>query len=119
LFVNASKRRWSAGFWVKRGWVRDVSNFAYTKRECVGDFFKEWGSFRCRRVGWFVNYVRWVSGILARPHANADAFLVSGGDFKFGVGDESVKGFVPTDEEPRVVDKFKGEISLRNGVDSV
>ena len=45
---------------------------------------------------------------MGRPNANTDAFLVPCGDFKFGVGDEGVKGLVPTDEEPRVIDKFKG-----------
>jgi hypothetical protein len=108
LFVDAAKRRRLAGFWVERGWIRDVSNFAYTKRKCVGDFFREWGGFGCRGVYWFVNDIRWVSGIVGRPNANGNALLVSYRDFKLGVSYESVKGFVPTDEEPRVVDEFKG-----------
>jgi hypothetical protein len=49
-----------------------------------------------------------VSGVVGRPNANANTFLVSCGDLKFGVSDESVKGFVPADEKPRVVDEFKG-----------
>jgi hypothetical protein len=49
-----------------------------------------------------------VLGIVERPNVNADAFLIPGGDFKFGVSYEGVEGFVPTDEEPRVVDEFKG-----------
>jgi hypothetical protein len=49
-----------------------------------------------------------VSGIVERPNANTNALLVSCGDFKFRVSYEGVKGFVPMDEEPRVVDKFKG-----------
>ena len=45
---------------------------------------------------------------MGRPNANTDAFLVSCGDFKFGVGDEGVKGLIPPDEEPGGVDEFKG-----------
>jgi hypothetical protein len=47
-------------------------------------------------------------GIVGRPNANTNALLVSCGDFELGVSYERVKGFVPTDKEPRVVDKFKG-----------
>jgi hypothetical protein len=112
LFVDASKRRWLAWFWVKRGWIRDVSYFAYPKRKCVGDFCREWGCVGFWGVYWFVNDVRWVSGIVGRPNADTDAFLVSCGDLEFGVSYESIKGFVPMDEEPRVIDEFKGEVSL-------
>jgi hypothetical protein len=49
-----------------------------------------------------------VSGIVGRPNANTDAFLVSCGDFEFGVSYEGVKGFVLTDEEPGIIDEFKG-----------
>jgi hypothetical protein len=108
LFVDVAKRRRLTGFWVKRGWIRDVSNFAYAKHKCVSDFFREWGSFWCRGVYGFVNDVQWVSGVMGRPNANTNALLVSGGDFEFGVSYESIKGFVPTDEEPGVVDKFEG-----------
>jgi hypothetical protein len=106
--VDAMKRRWLTGFWVKWGWIRDMSNFAYTKRKCVGDFFSEWGGFGFRGVYGFVNNVRRVSGIVARPDVNTNALLVSCRDFKFGVGYEGVKGFVPPNEEPGIVDKFKG-----------
>jgi hypothetical protein len=106
--VEATKCRRLVGFWAKRGWVRDMSNFAYTKRKCVSNFFRKWGDFRFGGVHWFVSNVCWVSGIVARPNVNANALLVSRGDFKFGVGDEGVKGLVPPDEEPGVVDEFKG-----------
>jgi hypothetical protein len=108
LFVNAAKHRWLTWFWVKQGRIRDVSNFAYAKRKCVSDFCREWGGVGFGGVYWFVNDVRWVSGIMGRPNVNTDAFLVSCGDFKFGVCYESVKGSVPMDEEPRIVDEFKG-----------
>jgi hypothetical protein len=42
------------------------------------------------------------------PDANANALLVTCRDFEFGVSNEGVKGFVPMDEEPGVVDEFKG-----------
>jgi hypothetical protein len=93
---------------VKWGRIRDLGNFTYTERKCVRDFFRKWGSVRFRGMYWLVNDVRWMSGIVGRPNVNTNAFLVSCGDFKFGVGDEGVKGLVPTDEEPRVIDKFKG-----------
>jgi hypothetical protein len=108
LFVDAAKRRRLTWFWVKQGWVRETNNFAYAKRECVSDFFGEWGSIGFRGVYGFVNNVWWVSGIVRRPDANTNAFLVSCGDFKFGVSYEGVKSVVPTDEEPRIVDEFKG-----------
>jgi hypothetical protein len=108
LFVDATKGRQLSGFWVKRSWIRDVSNFAYTKRKCVGDFFREWGGFGFRGVYWLVSDVWWVSGIVGRPNANANAFLVCCGDFKFRVGYESVKGLVPPDKKPGVVDEFEG-----------
>jgi hypothetical protein len=93
---------------MERGWIRDVSNFTYSKRKCVGNFFSEWGGFGFRGVYWFVSDVRWMSGVVGRPNANTNALLVSSRDFKFRVSYESVEGFVPTDEEPRVVDEFKG-----------
>jgi hypothetical protein len=119
LFVDTAKGGWLTWFWVKRGWVRDVSNLAYAKRKCVSDFFREWGCVRFGRVYWFVDDVGWVSGIVGRPDANTNALLVSGGDFKFGVSYESVEGVVPPNEEPRIIDEFKGEVSLGCGVDAI
>ena len=107
MFVNAAKRRWLTWFWVKWGWIGDLSNFAYAKRKCVSDFCREWGVVGFGGVYWFVN-VRWVLGIVGRPSVNTNAFLVSCGDFKFGVGNEGVKGLVPPDEKPGVIDEFKG-----------
>jgi hypothetical protein len=108
LFMDAVKHRWLMWFWVKRGRVGDASNFTYTKCKCVGNSFRKWGGIGFGGVYWFVNDVWWVSGIVGRPNANTNALLVSGGDFEFGVSYKCVKGLVPADEEPRVVDKFKG-----------
>jgi hypothetical protein len=117
--VEAAKRGGLAGFWVKWGWIRDMGNFAYTKHKCVGDFCSKWGGFRFRGVYQFVSDVRWVSGIVERPNVNANALLVSCRDFKFGVSYEGVEGFIPLDEEPGVVDEFKGKIPLGYGVDAI
>ena len=57
LFVDATKRRWLAGFWMKQGWIRDVGNFAYTERKYVGDFFRKWSGVGFGGVCWFVNDV--------------------------------------------------------------
>jgi hypothetical protein len=106
--MDATKRGWLTGFQVKRGWIGDMSNFAYTKRKCVSDFFGELGGSGFRGVCGFVNNVGRVSGIVAGPDVNANAFLVYCGDLKFGVGYESVEGLVPVDEEPGVIDEFEG-----------
>jgi hypothetical protein len=42
------------------------------------------------------------------PNANTNTFLISSWDLKFRVSDKGVEGFVPPDQEPGVVDKFKG-----------
>jgi hypothetical protein len=104
---------------MERCWVRDVGNLAYSKREGVGDFFGKGGSVRFQGMGRFVLNVRWVSGVMRWPNANTNAFLITGGDFKFGVGNKGVKGLVPPDEEPGVVDEFKGEVSLGRSVNAV
>jgi hypothetical protein len=83
-----------------------MSYFAYSKRKCIGDFFREQSGLGFGGVYWFGNNVRRVSGIVGRPNANTDTFLVSCGDLKFGVSYKGVEGFVPTDKEPRVVDEF-------------
>jgi hypothetical protein len=83
LFVDAVKRRRLTWFWVKRGWIGDVSNFAYTKRKCVSDFCRKWDCAGFRGMYWFVDDVGWVSGIVGRPNVNTNAFLVSCGDLKF------------------------------------
>jgi hypothetical protein len=49
-----------------------------------------------------------VLGVVARPDVNANALLVYCRDFKLRVGYKGIKGLVPTDEEPGVVDEFKG-----------
>jgi hypothetical protein len=96
-----------------------MSDFAYTKRECVGDFFKEWGGFGFRGVYWFISDVCWVSRIMGGPNVNTNALLVYCRDLELGVSDKGVKGLVPPDEEPRVVDEFKGEVPLGCGVDAI
>jgi hypothetical protein len=106
--VDAMKHRGLAGFRLKWGWIRDVGNFAYTKHKCVSDFFGKWGGFGFRGVCWFVCDVRWVSGVMAWPNANANSLLVTCRDFEFRIGYEGIESLVPTDEEPRVVDGFKG-----------
>jgi hypothetical protein len=60
-----------------------------------------------------------MSGVVYWPNANTNLFLVSGWDFKFGVCDKGVKTLVLPDEEPRVVDEFKGKVPLRGGVDLI
>jgi hypothetical protein len=108
LFVDAAKRRGLTGFWLKQCRIRDVSNFAYAKRKCVGGFFGKWDGFGFGGVYWFVCDIRWVLGVVVWPNANANSLLIPYRDFEFGVSDEGVEGLVPLDEEPGVVDKFKG-----------
>jgi hypothetical protein len=88
--------------------IRDVGNFTYPKRKCVGDFSSKWGCVGFRRVYWLVCNVRWVSGVVVWPNANTNSLLITCGDFEFGVSYEGVEGLVPTNEEPGVVDEFKG-----------
>jgi hypothetical protein len=49
-----------------------------------------------------------VSQVMRWPNTNTNMFLITGGDLKFRVGDKGVKSFVPPDEEPGIVDEFKG-----------
>jgi hypothetical protein len=90
------------------GWIGDVSNLTYSEREGVGDFFEKWGGFRFRGVYRFIPNVGGMSGVMSWPSANTDMFLITCRDLKFRVSDKGVKGFVPPDKEPRVVDEFKG-----------
>jgi hypothetical protein len=60
-----------------------------------------------------------MSRIMGWPNVNTNMFLVSSRDLKFGVSDKGVEGFVSPDKEPGVVNEFKGEVSLRGGVDLV
>jgi hypothetical protein len=106
--MNAIEPRGLAGFWLEWGWVGDVSNLTYSKREGVSNFFEEWGSFWFRGVYRFVPNIGGMSGVMGWPSVNTDMFLIACRDLKFRVSDKGVKGFVPPDEEPRVVDKFKG-----------
>jgi hypothetical protein len=59
-------------------------------------------------VYWFVLDVGGMSGIVRWPNVNANSFLVACRDLKFGVSDKGVECVIPPDEEPGVVDKFKG-----------
>jgi hypothetical protein len=108
MFMETTECGRLARFWLEWGWVRDVGNFTYPKREGVSDFFSEWGGVWFRRVYRLVLDVGGVSWIVAWPSLNTNTFLIPCGDFEFGVGDEGVKGFVPPDEEPGVIDKFEG-----------
>jgi hypothetical protein len=108
LFVEATKRRRLMRFWLERGWIRDVSNFAYSKREGVGDFFGKWGNFGFRGVYRFVLDIGRVSGVVRWPNLNTNLFLVAHGDLKLGVSNKGVEYVVPPDEKPRVVDEFEG-----------
>jgi hypothetical protein len=106
--MNATKRRGLTRFWLEWGRIRDVGNVAYSKCEGVGDFFGKWGDFGFRGVCGFVLNVGGVSGVMGWPNMNTNAFLITCGDLKFRVGDKGVKSFVPPDEEPGIVDEFKG-----------
>jgi hypothetical protein len=117
--MDVSKCRGLAGLWMEWGWIRDVSNLTYSKREGVSDFFVEQGSFQFRGVYGFIANIRGMSRVMGWPSVNTSTFLVTGRDLKFGVSDEGIEGFVPPDKEPRVVDEFEGEVSLGGSVDLV
>jgi hypothetical protein len=85
-----------------------MGNLAYSQCKGVGNFFGKRGVFRCRGMYWFVCNVGGVSGVVGWPNANTNSLLISSRDFKFGVGDEGVKGVIPPDKKPGVVDKFEG-----------
>jgi hypothetical protein len=108
LFVDAVECGGLTWFWLEWGWIRDMSNLTYSKREGVSDFFRKWGGSWCGGVFRLVPNVGGVSGVVRWPNANANALLVAYQDFKFGVGNKGVKSFVPPDEEPGVVDEFEG-----------
>jgi hypothetical protein len=105
--VNVMKRRGLTRFWLERGRIGDVSNFAYPKREGVGGFFGKWGDFGLRGVYWFVLDIGGMLGIVGWPNTNANSFLVTCRDLKFRVSDKGVKCVVPLDEEPGVVNEFE------------
>jgi hypothetical protein len=96
------------GFRMEWGRIGDVNNLAYSKCEGVGDFFRKQGGFRCRGVYRFVSNVRGMSGVMGWPSANTDTFLIAHRDLKFGVSNKGIKGLVPPDEKPGVIDGFKG-----------
>jgi hypothetical protein len=79
-----------------------------TLTEGVSDLFEKRGGFRVRGVYRFVPNVGGMSGIVGWPSSNTNTFLITRRDLEFGVSDKGVKGFVPLDEEPGVVDEFKG-----------
>jgi hypothetical protein len=106
--MDVAERRGVTGFWLEQGWVRDVSNLAYSKCKGISDFFGEWSGFRFRGVYWFILNVGGVSGVVRWPTTNTNALLIACGDLEFRVGDEGVKSFIPPDEEPRIVDEFEG-----------
>jgi hypothetical protein len=106
--VDTAERRGLMGFWVEWGWIGDVSNLAYSEREGVCDFFSKRGGFSFGRVYKFVPNIRGMSGVVGWPSTNTNMFLITHRDLKFGVSDKGIKGVILPDEEPRVVDEFKG-----------
>jgi hypothetical protein len=101
-----------AGFRLEWSWIRNVSNFAYTKRKGVGDFFGKWGGPWFGGVCWFICDVGGMSGVVGWPNTDTNSFLVYCRDLKFRVGNKGVEGVVPLDKEPRVVDKLEEQVSL-------
>jgi hypothetical protein len=93
-------------------WVWDVSDFTYSKHEGVSDFFRKWGGSRFRGVYSFIPNIGGISGIVGWPSTNTNTFLIAHRDLEFGVSNECVKGLIPPDKEPGIVDEFKGEVSL-------
>jgi hypothetical protein len=85
-----------------------MSNLTYSKREGVSDFFSELGGFGFGGVFRFIPNVGGMSRVVGWPNANTNLFLIARRDLKFRISDKGVKGVIPPDEEPRVVDKFKG-----------
>jgi hypothetical protein len=108
LFVNVTEHGRLVRFWLEWGWIGDVGNLTYSKHEGVGDFFSKWGGSRFGGVYWVVCDVRGMSGIVGWPNLNTDSFLVAHRDLEFGVSDKRIKGVIPPDEKPRVIDKFEG-----------
>jgi hypothetical protein len=85
-----------------------VSNVTYSKREGVGDFFGKWGGFGLGGMCWFISDVGGMSGVMGWPNSNTNSFLVAHRDLKFRVSDKGIEGVIPPDEEPGVIDEFKG-----------
>jgi hypothetical protein len=108
LFVDAAECERLARFWLEWGWIRDMSNLTDSKHEGVSNFFGEWGGFGFGGVYWCVSDVGGMSGVVGWPSANTNLFLVYCRDLKFGVGDKGVKGVVPPNKKPGVVDELKG-----------
>jgi hypothetical protein len=50
--------------------------------------------------------VRGMSGVVRWPNVYSNSLLVACRDLKFQVSDKGVKGVVPLDKEPGVIDKF-------------
>jgi hypothetical protein len=96
------------GFWMERGWIRDMGNLAYPKHEGVSDFFGKPGSFGFGGVLRVIPNVGGMSGVVGWPSVNTNIFLIAHRDLKFGVSDKGIKGVIPLDKEPRVVDELKG-----------
>jgi hypothetical protein len=108
LFMDVAEHRGLVGFWMEWGWIGDVSNLTYSKHEGVSNFFTKQGGFGFRGVCRFVPNVGGMSGVVGWPNSNTDTFLITHRDLKFRVGDKGVKGFIPPNEKPGVVNEFKG-----------
>jgi hypothetical protein len=85
-----------------------VGNLTDSKHEGVSDFFSKQGGSGFGGVYRFIPNIRGMSRVMGWPNAHTNTFLIAHGDLKFRVGNKGVEGVVPPDEEPRVVDKFKG-----------
>jgi hypothetical protein len=64
LFMDVAECGGLAQFWLEWGWIRDMSNLAYSKCEGVGNFFSEWGGFGFGGVYWCVYDVGGMSGVM-------------------------------------------------------
>jgi hypothetical protein len=106
--VDAIEHRWLVGFRLEWSWIGDVSNLAYSKHKGISDFCEEWGSFGFGGVCRFVLNVRGVPRVMGWPNLDTYVCLIACRDLKFGIGNKCVKGFVPPDKEPRVINKLKG-----------
>jgi hypothetical protein len=87
-----------------------MHNLTYSLCEGVCDFFTKWGSFGFRGVDRLVTNIRGMPGVVGWPGLYTNMFLVTSRDLKFRVSDKCIKGLVPPDKEPGVVDEFEGEV---------
>jgi hypothetical protein len=56
----------------------------------------------------FISNIRGMLGVMGWPNMNTNSFLIAHRDLKLRISDKGVEGVIPPDEEPGVVDEFKG-----------